>query len=156
MCKLQPLNPIYVLRSLSAILQTPHLYDEPISAGIYFQSDCMWQWYYRADAWRWGRGKLFVFIYLQEVILQQANNTDNIYYCIQKVRVIFTVTVDQTSAAAPAFVFVSLSERPLVEKGRKCTAGSRCWRTFGCKTRGKCRYIHITATEFPFTTFHIQ
>lgn len=37
---------------------------------------------------------------LQEVILQQANNTDNIYRCILEMCVVFTVTVDGTSAVA--------------------------------------------------------
>lgn len=37
-----------------------------------------------------------------KVILQQANNTDNIYYCVLEMRAIFTITADETSAVAPS------------------------------------------------------
>lgn len=44
--------------------------------------------------------KQILFIASQEVTLHQANNTENIYCCVLEMRTIFTVSADETSAAA--------------------------------------------------------
>lgn len=69
-------------------------------ANIYYHRDCLWQRYYKAETWQQERDKQILFIALKEIILQQANNTNNIYYCVLEMCAIFTVMLDETSAVA--------------------------------------------------------
>lgn len=97
-----PLNTIYVLTFLFVFLHV-HIYH--YHKPIFTITEIAWD--RGTTKQKPGNNKKKLFIALGEVILQQANNTDNIYYCILETRAIFTETVDETSAAGAEIMFVS-------------------------------------------------
>lgn len=112
-CTLYP----YILIFICFMLKTN------IRQCIYYRGQCMGRWKLKPGNTK----ETIQSIYLKTVILQQANNTDNIYYCILEMCAIFTVTGEETSAVAPRS-YLSLSERQKIYTWlRRTNAHTQSW-----------------------------